>query len=179
MNNQWRHGAVRFAIPALPPEARQRGCQFERITFDMAVGPEWTVLFKEDAPQARAYPDMLDMFAHAGAFMSRHGPAGYLVWQIAAGTPQEVHVTHWIDLHEPAAIQMLTEAGKQSHLKLVIYDLAAQDVANMIEFQNNFGFDRVADGFSGLAENSDRGDFGAAVHDLSETKTLDQFLGRA
>lgn len=170
---------MRFAIPVLPEHLRKHGCRLERFTFDAAIGAEWVVLFKEDAPYARAYPNRLDVLARAGLVGTPQGPVAYLVWQIAVGTPQEVHVEHWIDIHDPAAIAMLTEAGGQSHLKLVIYDLADQGLANMIEFPNTFMLDDTARQFADIAKDVPRGNFAKAVQYVMANMSLDQILGRA
>lgn len=175
--NKWGHGTVQFEMSPIPVEDRHRGCSFHCIVFDSDVGAEWCLMFGEETGYAQGYSSQLDLNAIQGAANTPYGPIGYIVWQIAVGTPQEVMVEHWLNIHEAETLRLLLEAGGQTHFKLVIYDVSTGMLAEMIEFENTFELDDAARNFAQLARQSEAGVFANKQRYAMQNLSLDQLIG--
>jgi hypothetical protein len=175
--NKWPHGVVQFEMTQLPREEVRQGCSLRSVAFDPEIGEEWFLFFGEEAAYTKTYQAPLDLNVITGAANTPFGPIGYFIWQIARGTPQEIMVEHWLNIHEAETLRMLLEAGGQTHLKLMIYDIEACELVNMIEFENTFDLDKAAQSFAHLARGFEASDFQAKQRFAMENLSLDQLLG--
>ena len=178
LSNKWRRGIQNFALHRTERTPVRAGCSLQEATFDSEVGKEWYLYFGEEPPYASQYPSPIDLFAHIGAVNSPHGVLGFIAWQIAANLPQEVYVEQWLNINNPDTFRMLGELGSQTHLKLVIVDVSTAELTNMIEFENNFGFESSAPQLESIAVKTESDDFDAAKRYIEVNYTLDQLLGR-
>ena len=137
------------------------------------------MFFGEEAGYAHGYASPMDLNATVGAVNTPSGPLGYIVWKIASGTPQEVMIEHWLNMHEDKTLRMLLEAGGQTHFKLVVYDIETNKLANMIEFENTFGLDSAAKTFAHLARQSEGDDFAAKQGFAMQNFTLADLVGKS
>ncbi|OBV11151.1 hypothetical protein I603_1559 [Erythrobacter dokdonensis DSW-74] len=120
------------------------GCNLVKLTVDSVIGDEVCVMFKEDPDYAEQYASVrpINMFAHTGAVNTPHGAVAFIVWQIAAGSPCEVFVETFFN---PAASgELISEAARQTHLKLIIINNRTSAVTAFVDYANVFGLDELA-----------------------------------
>lgn len=144
--NQWPHGEREFVLPPLPQEQiGVAGCNLVRLSVDPAIGDEVCVLFKEDPDYAEQYASVspINMFAHSGAVNTPHGAVAFIVWQIAAGSPCEVLVETFFNPETSGAL--ISEAARQTHLKLIIVNNRTSAVTVFVDYANIFGLDELAE----------------------------------
>lgn len=165
--NKWLHGEHNFSIPSLPShEIGQIGCNLVKLTFDEAIGEEVCVLFREDAQNADqlALQQPINMFAYTGIVYSPHGGVAYIIWQIAAGSPLEIFIETFLN---PAnAGPLLSQASKQTHLKLLVVNNLTSEVAAMVDYENVFALGDLADSMHLVAAPASGRDFQRAVNQV-------------
>jgi hypothetical protein len=176
--NQWQHGTRNFGLPALPPDMKGRhGCKLDRMTFDHPLGEEICAYMEE--------PDFVDKFrevhpfnlmAHTGLVRTPHGIVAFIVWQIAAHSPQEVLVEQYLNPNHIGTLRLVASAANQSHFKLLVINNHTADVAAFIDFENVFGFDRLVSAMAVAIGHEPEGDFDAASQHVMDTMTVQQLL---
>jgi hypothetical protein len=163
--NRWTLGEAHFVVPPLPLKLRGRyGCSLHRALFDWRVGEEVYLTFREEPGYAEQYADVkpLTVIAKTGMMRTPHGAIGYVVWQIAVGTANQVAVDQYVNPHHPASVQLLADAGNQTHLKFVILNTVTGEVTVFVEFENSFALGELATGMAQAARDQPLGDFSAA-----------------
>jgi hypothetical protein len=121
--NRWTLGTRDFVLPALPPDMKGRhGCKLHRMTFDASIGEEICAIYMEE-------PDFVDQFsevrpfnliAHTGLVRTPHGVVAFVVWQIAAHSPQEVLIEQYLNPNHIGKVRLVASAANQSHFKLLV-----------------------------------------------------------
>ena len=137
--NRWIHGHRNFALPSLPDEMKgQTGCRFYRATIDTAVGEEVYLCLMEESQYVGAYARVnpFNVIAHTGFARRPFGVIAYIVWQIAAGSPQEFFTEQYLNPHRIETIQLVSSAANQTHLKLIIIDNQTTEVGAFVDFEN-------------------------------------------
>lgn len=144
-DNRWQHGLRDFRFPRMPSELITPGCSFYRATFDADIGEEVFVFLKDDPAYAEQLAALrpMTLFAHKGIVSTPYGVVAYVVWQIAAGTPQETLVETFFNPFEFGTLKLLSDAANQSHLKFVAIDPFTQEVLVMVDFENVFEIDSL------------------------------------
>lgn len=179
--NQWHHGAMDFALPPLPREMRTYGCGFYRMTFDPDVGDEVMVFFREQPPHAQGLADVrpMTLIAHKGIVSTPHGIVAYVVWQIAAGTAQETFVETFLNPFQIGTLKLVADAASQTHLKFLAYDLGAQEVVSMVDFDNVFDLDQLLFQMALNLGNEEEGDFSQAVQFIMANASVMDLVARS
>jgi len=102
--NRWVHGRKDFVLPELPADLKDRhGCLLQRITFDPSVAEE-----------------VCAAYLHPGLARTRHGLVAFIIWQIAAGSPQEVLTEQYLNPQNIDTIRLVASAGNQTHFMLLV-----------------------------------------------------------
>lgn len=164
-DNQWRHGRRDFALPRLTQEFQKYGCGFYRGKFDAEVGDEVFVFFREQPPYAAGLANIHPMILipHKGIVSTPHGIVAYVVWQIAVGTEHESYVETFLNPFQFGTLKLISDAANQTHLKFLGYDLGAQEVVTMVDFENSFELDALLFQMAMHIGHADEGDFSKAV----------------
>ncbi|NGQ92823.1 hypothetical protein G5V65_18180 [Rhodobacter sp. HX-7-19] len=181
IDNQWRHGIKDFALPPLPREMRTYGCGFYRVTFDADVGDEVVVFFREEPPHAKglAHVQPMTLIAHKGIVSTPHGIVAYVVWQIAAGTPQETYVETFLNPFQFGTLKLVADASSQTHLKFLAYDLGSHEVVSMVDFENVFDLDQLLFQMAMNLGNEEEGDFSQAVQFIMSNASVMDLVTRS
>ena len=178
-NNRWTLGARNFVLPDLPEDQKGRhGCRFHSTTFDPAVGEEVFVLFMEEPDFVDQYSQIapFNLLAQSGLVRTPHGVVAFIVWQIAAGTPSEIMVEHFLNPQKIETLRLVSSVAKQTHLKLVIINNETGEVGGFIDFDNVFGFNELASAMAIAIGHEPEGDFGSAMQHVMNTMTVQDLL---
>ncbi len=98
--NRWVHGQRNFILPPPPSDQKGRkGCKLLQTTFDQQIGDETYVLFMEDPKFSDQYSNIspFKLLAHCGLVRTPHGIVAFIVWQLAAGSSQEIMVEQYLN----------------------------------------------------------------------------------
>ena len=162
--NQWFGGRVKLICPPLPPGLVGQSCAVLRsVVFDAKVGEE-VVLYLLDDPEfarqlGRLKPFHLD--AKTGAVRTSAGLIAFILWTVSSRAGHIVDYEHPLNPFEMGTIRLLSAAGQQSHLKVVILDSHENEVVGFFEFENIFSLDRLAGGIAEVIGHEPTADFTA------------------
>jgi hypothetical protein len=177
--NRWTHGTTDLFLSTLPEGFKDRhGCSLQSITFDSAVGEEACAIYLEEPDFAEQYGEVspFNLVVHSGLVRTLHGVVSFIVWQIAAGTPQEVMVEQYINPHNIGAIRLVASAANQTHFKLVVINNQNGEVAAFVDFENVFQFDQLLSDMTLAIGHEPEGDFGAATQHVMDNVTVTQLI---
>lgn len=180
-NNHWQHGRRDFALPALAEEFQSYGCGFYRGEFDTDVGEEVFVFFRDMPPYAAGLATVqpMTLIPHKGIVSTPHGIVAYIVWQIAAGSKHESYVETFLNPFQFGTLKLISDAASQTNLKFLGYDLVAQEVVSMIDFENSFDLQDLLFQMALNIGNADEGDFSAAVEFIMSRTTVMDLVKQA
>jgi hypothetical protein len=135
--------------------------------------PKFAALFSKVAP--------FNLIAHTGLARTPHGLVAFILWQIAAYSPQEVLVEQYLSPHNIETIRLVASAANQTHFKLVVINNQTAETAAFVDFENVFKFDRLVSGMALAIGHEREGDFAAASQHVMKTMTIPELLalGRA
>jgi hypothetical protein len=180
--NRWTHGTKNFVLPALPNDLKGRhGCKLYRMTFDAAIGEEICAIYMEEPNFADQFGEVLpfNLIVHSGLARTPHGVVAFIVWQIAANSPQEVMVEQYLNPHNIGTIRLVASAANQTHFKLVVINNQNGDVAAFVDFENVFGFDQLVSGMAISIGHEPEGDFSAAMQHVMDNMTIPELLAQS
>lgn len=165
-DNKWRHETMALAM-GCPPTPRRKGVRFNVATVDPEVGDETFVTISDDPAFAAAYAKTRPFNLHAtqGLIRTSHGIVMFIVWTVAAGSPNEAMMEHFLDPKDRGTMELLASLGQQSHLKALVVNIATNEVVDWFEFQNVYGFADSSALITDLVRNEAPGNFGAAVQE--------------
>jgi hypothetical protein len=177
--NHWSHGTKNFVLPALPNDLKGRhGCSLHRVTFDATVGEEVCAIYKEDPEFADQYSEVspFNLIVHSGIVRTPHGVVAFLVWQIAANSPQEVMIEQYLNPQNIGTFRLVASAANQTHFKLVVVNNQNGEVAAFIDFENGFRFDQLVSTMATAIGHEPEGDFGAATQHVMDNHTVAELV---
>jgi hypothetical protein len=177
--NQWTHGELDLELSELPQEqVGCVGCTLLRATFDNAIGKEVYALYSEDPLYCQQYASVkpFNLFIHPGLAETPHGLVGFIVWQIAAGSPQEVLMEHYLNPYLTKTIDLIASAANQTHLKLIVADNQTAETGAFVEFENKFPFDEFAGAMALATRHEREGDFALAAQHVMNTMSVNDLL---
>jgi len=177
--NRWSGGKRHFVLPPLLEDLKGRhGCSLQRATFDKAIGEEIYVLYMEEPEFASQYSEVspFNLFANFGLVRTPHGIVAFVVWRIAAGSPQEVSIEQFLNPQNIGALRLVASVANQTHLKLIVIDNESSEVTAFVDFENVFDFDRLSAAMVSAIGHEPEGDFGAAMKYVMNTTTVPELL---
>jgi hypothetical protein len=177
--NRWTHGIKNFVLPDLPADLKGRhGCKLHRMTFDTSIGEEICAVYMEDPNFVDQFREVVpfNLIAHSGLARTPHGVVAFIVWQIAAYSPQEVLIEQFLNPHSIVTIRLVASAANQSHFKLLVINNRTTEVAAFVDFENVFRFDRLVSAMALAIGHEPEGDFAAASQHVMNTMTVQQLL---
>jgi hypothetical protein len=180
--NRWTHGTGDFAFPPLTANLKGRhGCNLHRMTFDTSIGEEVCAVYMEEPAYVGQFSKVLpfNLIAHTGLARTPHGVVGFVVWQIAAHSPQEVMVEQYLNPQNIGSIRLVASAANQTHFKLIVINNQTAETAAFVDFENVFEFDRLVSGMALAIGHEPEGDFGAATQHLMNNVTIPELLTRS
>jgi hypothetical protein len=139
------------------------GCSLMTMTVDPEVGDEVVALFRDDPGYAERYASVtpLTLVAHTGAVRTPFGAVAFVVWQIAAATPQEIYIETF--LNPTTAGPLVATVSAQTHLKLIIVDNRSSAVTAFVDYGNDFGLGELLEVFANLDCPREASDFRLAT----------------
>jgi hypothetical protein len=179
IENRWTHGTTNLAFPALPANLKGRhGCNLHRMTFDASIGEEICAIYMEEPEFADKFCNVVpfNLIAHSGLARTPHGVVAFIVWQIAARSPQEVMIEQFLNPNNIGTIRLLASAANQTHFKLLVINNQSAALAAFVDFENVFAFDRLVSAMAVAIAHETEGDFAAASQHLVDTTTVQQLL---
>jgi hypothetical protein len=159
----------------------RHGVSLQKVVFDPNIGEEVYALYMEEPVYAQALGRVapFNIFAHSGVVRTPHGMAAFILWTIAAGAPEEVQIEQFLNPGNMDVLRMLSAAGNQTHLKLVVCDNKTGEVGAFVDFENVFGFDEFAASLVRMIGHEPEGEFPAAVDFVMKTMTSKDLLALA
>lgn len=162
--NRWFGGRVKLIAPPLHPALVGQSCAVLRsVVFDPKVGQE-VVLYLLDDPDFSRQLGRLKPFhlvARTGAVRTSAGLIAFILWTVSSRRGHVVDYEHPLNPFEMGTIRLLSAAGQQSHLKVVILDSHQDEVVGFFEFENTFSLDRLAAGVAEVIGHEPTADFAA------------------
>lgn len=177
--NRWTHGTRDFVFPALSADLKGRhGCNLHRMTFDTTIGEEICAVYMEDPAYVDQFSKVhpFNLFAHTGLARTPHGLVAFIVWQIAAHSPQEVMVEQYLNPQNIGTIRLVASAANQTHFKLIVINNQTAETAAFVDFENVFEFDQLVSGMALAIGHEPEGDFGAATQHVMNNMTIPELL---
>ena len=180
--NRWTHGIGDFVFPALSANFRGgHGCSLQRLIFDPAIGEEVCAVYMEDpafvAQFSKVHP--FNLFTHTGLARTPHGVVAFILWQIAAHSPQEVMVEQFLNPQNIGIIRLVASAANQTHFKLIVINNQTAETAAFVEFENVFQFDQLVSEMALAIGHELEGDFAAASQHVMTTMAVPDLLASA
>lgn len=180
--NRWSLGTQHFVIPAWPDDLKGRhGCALHRITLDASVGEEVCAIYMEEPDFADQYSKVapFNLIVHSGLVRTPHGVVAFIVWQLAASSPQEVMVEQYLNPQNIGTYRLIASAANQTHFKLIVVDNQSGAVAAFIDFENVFRFDELVSTMATVIGHEPEGDFDAATQHVMNSFTIGELLARS
>jgi hypothetical protein len=177
--NRWSHGTKNFVLPVWPNDLKGRhGCALHRITFDASVGEEVCAIYMEEPDFADQYSKVVpfNLIVHSGLVRTPYGVVAFLVWQIAASSPQEVMAEQYLNPQNIGTVRLIASAANQTHVKLVVVNNQSGEVAAFIDYENVFRFDELVSTMATAIGHEPEGDFGAATQHVMNNFTIAELL---
>ena len=179
--NRWLHGTRDFVFPALSANLKGRhGCNLHRMMFDTAIGEEVCAVYMEEPAFVDQFSKVqpFNLIAHAGLARTPHGIVAFIVWQIAARSPQEVMVEQYLNPQNIGTIRLVASAANQTHFKLIVINNDTAETAAFVDFENVFEFDRLVSEMALAIGHEAEGDFAAASRHVMENIPVPELLAR-
>jgi hypothetical protein len=177
--NRRTHETKNLVLPALPADLIGRhGCNFNRMTFDRSIGEKICAISFEEPDFADQFNEVrpFNLIAHSGLARTPHGVVAFIVWQIAAHSPQEVLIEQFLNPNNIGSIRLVASAANQTHFKLLVINNQTTEVAAFVDFENIFEFGRLVSAVALAIGHETEGDFSAASQHLMDTTTVQQLL---
>lgn len=178
--NHWSGEKVKLVLPPLPPEYQgQSGAVFKAFCFDPKVGDEVALCLLDD-PEFSCRVARLDppkLFATTGVVRTSAGLIAFVVWGVHGPQGHLVDYEHPLNPFHIDMMRLLSAVGQQSHLKVVVVDSTHSEAVGFFEFENTYGFDRLAGGIAQVIGHEPVADFAATQAALREEFTLAQLKG--
>lgn len=177
--NRWSLGTKHFVMPAWPDDLKGRhGCALHRITFDASVVEEVCAIYMEEPEFADQYSKVVpfNLIVHTGLVRTPHGVVAFIVWQIAASSPQEAMVEQYLNPQNIGTFRLIASAANQTHFKLVVVNNQSGEVAAFIDYENVFRFDELVSTMATAIGHDPEGDFGAATQHVMKNFTIPELL---
>jgi hypothetical protein len=94
----------------------------QSITFDRSIGDEICAVYMEESAFADQYSKVhpFNLITHTGLARTPHGVVAFIVWQIAAQSPQEVLIEQFLNPNNIGTIRLVASAANQSYFKLLV-----------------------------------------------------------
>jgi hypothetical protein len=91
----------------------RHGCALHRIAFDASVGEEVCAIYMEEPEFADQYSKVVpfNLIVHSGLVRTPHGVVAFIVWQIAASSPQEVMVEQYLNPQNIGTFRLIASAA--------------------------------------------------------------------
>jgi hypothetical protein len=149
-----------------------------RMTFDGSIGEEICAVYMEEPTFADQFSEVrpFNLIAHSGLARTPHGVVAFIVWQIAAHSPQEVLIEQFLNPNHIGTIRLIASAANQSHFKLLVINNRTTEVTAFVDFENVFEFGRLVSTMALAIGHEPEGDFAAASQHLMDTTTLQELL---
>ena len=181
MDNRWRHGPVNFAFPHVPRSELVPGCKFLRLTVDPAVGEEVIAFLREVPPHAENIGRLRQVttFARPGVMKTPYGVVGYIVWQIAIGTSEEVQYEQFLNPYEEGTYRLLDDVQRQDYLKLIILDITNREVTGFVEYENNFFLGTLNERMYDAIQEGERYAFAEACNHIAQNVSVEELLSNS
>lgn len=180
MENKWRHGATNFVFPLPDQLIGRTGCAFHWATFDPDLGEEVFLLFREEPRFVGDYSrGPITMLAHTGLVGSPHGTVAFVVWQFFKDEHPFVAVEQYLNPHSVGARNLVQSAANQSHFKLLVVNSLDGAVEALIDFENNFDLECLAEAMAESAGSEIEGAFDQAVSFVSKNLRVEDLILRA
>lgn len=179
IDNKWKAGHVQLVVPRLPPELiGATGCLFQQAVFDAGAGEEVYLAILEQSESARkvASAKPFQLFCKTGVGQTAHGLVGFCLWTTVKGSLKGPFWEQYLNPHHPGTIRLLEQVGAQTHLKALIVDSLTSEVVNWFEFENVYGFDRMANGLGLMTRMMRGGDFELAKQAFMKENTTEELL---
>lgn len=180
--NRWTHGAINLVLPPLSDEFKGRyGCRLHQLTVDHSVGEEICAIYREEPDFVNQFRQVapFNLIVHPGLLRTPYGVVAFIVWQIAARTPQEVMVEQYLNPQNIGTIRLVASAANQTHFKLIVINNQNGEVAAFVDFENVFEFDQLVSAMALAIGHEPEGDFGAATQHAMSNNTVSQLLIRS
>jgi hypothetical protein len=177
--NQWTLGKRNFVLPSLSDSLRGRhGCTLQQATFDPSVGEEVYALYLEEPDYVDQYGRVVpfNLLVHTGLVRTPCGIVAFIVWRIAAGSPQEVLIEHYLNPQEISALRIVSSAANQTHFKFIIINNQSAEIGAFVDFKNVFGFDELASAMVSAIGHEPVGDFANATDHVMRTMTVSELI---
>jgi hypothetical protein len=168
-----------LALPTLPSElVGVTGCRLQHALFDEQVGPEVYLAILEAGTGAMevAATKPFQLFCKTGVGSTPHGLVAFCLWTTVKGSLDGPYWEQFLNPHHPGTIELLQQVGAQTHLKVLIIDSLTSEVVNWFEFENVYGFDRMANGLRLIATRSPPGDFERAQQAFMDENSVEDLL---
>jgi hypothetical protein len=174
--NQFRHGKCSFdaeGILSVLPE--RSGALFEKLILSSEVGPEVVLVVTDLTDFAH------EVFGHrpvelhlkSGAANTSAGPVLFLLWwmpPITNGKPTALY-EQILNPAYPGTFNALKQLKSQTHLHVLLFG-PGQELLDVLEFKNVFGFDRLATISERACEQFPGMNFNAAKEEYDRTYEL-------
>jgi hypothetical protein len=177
--NHWTHGTKNFVLPTLAADLKGRhGCNLHRMTFDASIGEEICAIYLEEPNFVEQFGEAVpfNLIVYSGLARTPHGVVAFIVWQIAAHSPQEVMVEQYLNPNNIGTIRLVASAANQTHFKLVVINNQNGDVAAFVDFENVFEFDQLVSAMALAIGHEPEGDFAAASQHVMDTLNIQDLL---
>ena len=169
-----------FRVPRLPDALRGRhGCCLQRATLDPRVGEEVYALYREEPAYSDQYEKLapFNLIAHTGLVRTPIGVVAFIIWQIAAGSPQKSCASNISIRRTLVHSASYRQPPTRTHFKMiVINDERTQEVCAFVDFENVFCFDELASAMVSAIGHEPVGDFDAATGHVIKTMTVPQLI---
>ena len=176
---RWRHGITRFVLPPLPAGLLGRqGCSLHCATFDSDIGEEVYALYLEEPGYAEQFERVtpFNLIVHTGMVGTPYGAVAFILWNIAAASPQGVMVEQYLNPQNIGALRLLASAANQSHLKLIVANNRTGTVTAMVDYENVFALDEFVSKITVAIGHEPEGDFGAAMQYVMDQFTIQDLI---
>jgi hypothetical protein len=179
IKNRWLLGVQNFGLSGWPQDLIGRhGCKLHRVTFDASIGEEICAIYMAEPDFAEQFGAVFpfNLIVHTGLIRTPHGVVAFIVWQIAASSPQEVLVEQYLNPQNIGTVRLVASAANQTHFKLLVINNQTAEVCAFVDFENVFKFDRLVSEMAIAIGHEPEGDFEAAARHVMKRMTVPELI---
>lgn len=151
------------------------GTSFQRATFTPKVGPEVFLLILESKEGAPPLSWPAELRCKAGVATTSQGPLVFFLWSIWDRAKRIVSYEQFLNPMHGESSQLLCELASQRFLKAVMVDSRNGDVLDIVQLENVFVGDQVANAVRTLPVAFDA-DFHRAIEEFTRENSVEELL---
>jgi len=179
-DNRWKNGRVNLVVPPLSDALRgAEGCFFQEGIFDSTIGKEvFLLILEQRGPGSEMVATRpFHILCAPGLANTSHGPVFFIIWTVAAGSPQETEYEQFLNPTNSSTLLLLLSISRQRELKVVVLESTSGEVLDFFLFENTFELEQMLEPVEQIIGEEITCRFGQAIQEFQRLYSIEDLRG--